>query len=224
MASLAELVGDRSRAGMLAALMDGRALTATELATEARVTPATASAHLGKLTRAHLITLTRRGRYRYFRLASSEVAHMLESLMVLTQLPESRKRHRLQRIDPALQYARTCYDHLAGRVAVAIADALESRGLIQMDDESCCVTEPGQRWLRDFGGLPEQTTRARRIFCRPCLDWSERRFHLAGAVGAKLFDALLEKQWLRRSPLARAVIVTAAGRRGLKAELGVDME
>lgn len=223
-ASIASLVGDPTRAGMLAALMDGRALTATELAVEAGVTPATASGHLGKLTRAKLITLTRQGRHHYFRLASQKVARLLESIMVLASDEQASPLPRREpRIDPALRFARTCYDHLAGSLAVALADSLHTRRAIVLSDEAGTVTRSGQSFLADFGIAPASDLRTRRMYCRPCLDWSERRMHVAGALGAELLSVLEKRKWIVRAPSGRAVQVTRVGRKGLQERFGIEL-
>ncbi|HEX4240180.1 MAG TPA: winged helix-turn-helix domain-containing protein [Steroidobacteraceae bacterium] len=223
MAGIAALVGDPARASMLAALMDGRALTATELAAEAGVTPATASGHLGKLTGSRLVTPTAQGRHRYYRLASREVARMLEGIMVVAGEPLVRGRRTELRIDPDLRFARTCYDHLAGRLGVALTSSLVSRGAVELRDGAGQVTPSGERLLADFGIASESALRSRRMYCRPCLDWSERRTHLAGVLGAALLERLLELRWIERSAAGRAVKVTSAGRRGLQARFGVEL-
>ncbi|HEX3846777.1 MAG TPA: winged helix-turn-helix domain-containing protein [Steroidobacteraceae bacterium] len=223
MAGVAALVGDPARARMLAALLDGRALTATELAAEAGVTPATASGHLGKLTGLHLVTPAAQGRHRYYRLGSREVARMLEGIMVVAGETLVRGRRTEPRIDPDLRFARTCYDHLAGKLGVALASSLVSRGAVVLRDGAGQVTPSGERLLAEFGIASEDALRARRMYCRPCLDWSERRTHLAGVLGAALLDRLLELRWIQRSPAGRAVKVTSAGSRGLKARFGVEV-
>src|ERR1700733_149142 len=175
-AATASLLGDPAGANMLAALMDGRALTAKELAYAAHVTPQTASGHLAKLADGGLLTGEKQGRHRYFRLASPLVCHLLEGVMAVTA-PEH-ARPTTWRGGDALRTARTCYDHLAGRLGVALADALSDRGHVAFGTDGGEVTELGQRFLDDFGASPAP---GRRVFCRPCLDWSERRPHLAGA-------------------------------------------
>ena len=223
LAGVAALVGDPARAAMLTALMDGRALTATELAAESGVTPATASGHLGKLTGLKLVTPTAQGRHRYYRLASREVARMLEGIMVVAGEPIVRGRRTEPRIDPDLRFARTCYDHLAGRLGVALTGSLVSRGAVVLRDGAGQVTASGERLLAEFGVAAESERRSRRMYCRPCLDWSERRTHLAGVLGAALLERLLELEWIQRSPAGRAVRVTPAGRRGLRARFGVEL-
>lgn len=209
-AELAAHVGEPARAAMLAALMDGRALTATELAGVAGITPQTASTHLARLTRARLLHVSRQGRHRYHRLATPEVARLLEGVM---QLAASRPLVVGPR-DAALRTARTCYDHLAGWLGVAIADALVKAGAIELDDDAGLVTEAGLAFLRRAGlrGFPAGA----RPLCRPCLDWSERRFHLAGKLGAALCRHALEQRWVRRLPDTRALEITTAGHVALR--------
>lgn len=221
-AQVASLVGDPGRANMLAALLDGRALTATELAFTAGISPATASGHLGKLTEGGLLSLARQGRHRYFRLASADVARMLEGILVVAGQAEPDAGRRVTpRIAPELREARTCYDHLAGRLAVALADALIARGAVVLSDEAGEVTPAGRAWLSEFGIAQDAADRSRRLFCRPCLDWSERRPHLAGRLGAALCARCEELGWIARSRDSRAVIVTEMGRRGFSETFGV---
>jgi DNA-binding transcriptional ArsR family regulator len=224
-ASLAEtaaLMGDPARAGMLAALMDGRALTAGELAQVAGIAPQTASGHLARLAAAGLLAVERQGRHRYHRLASPAVARALEGLMALAAAtPAPPRQLRTGPRDAALREARTCYDHLAGRLAVAIADAMVAHGQIELEPDGGSVTESGAAFLRDLGVAPRQTA-SRRLFCRPCLDWSERRPHLAGTLGAALCTRCLELGWLRRVPGGRALSITPAGQLGLREAFGVE--
>ena len=222
-AEVAALVGDPGRANMLAALLDGRALTATELARVAGVSAATASGHLAKLTQGGLLAAVSQGRHRYFRLASPEVARMLEGIMVVAVEPAPGRRA-TPRVDPALREARTCYDHLAGRLGVALADALVARGAVVLTQEAGEVTESGRALLQAFGIPVDAAQRTRRLYCRPCLDWSERRPHLAGVLGAALLERALELGWIVRQSGGRAVEVTAKGRRGFGDTFGIDLE
>lgn len=219
-AETAALVGDPTRAGMLAALMDGRALTARELAEVAGVSAQTASGHLARLTAAGLLAMERQGRHRYHRLASPAVAHMLESIMSVAAaglVGEGRTRSvRVGPRDAALRRARTCYDHLAGQLAVAIADRMTERGQIELSPDGGTVTEDGMRFLGGLGvdldaALARAGRRGGRVFCRPCLDWSERRPHIAGALGAALCTACFAKGWMHRIGGSRAVAVTPKG-------------
>jgi len=228
-AEVATLAGDPARAGMLHALMDGRALTATELARVAGVTPQTASGHLARMASVGLLSVEKQGRHRYHRLASAAVAQMMESIMQVAAVVESTRRPvRVGPRDAALRTARTCYDHLAGRLGVAVADALVAGGHAELMGDGGVVTESGIALLGrigiDLDGLAARARRPARVLCRPCLDWSERRPHLAGAVGAALCRHSLAKDWVRRLDGTRAVMITARGRQAFREEFGVVLE
>lgn len=217
-AEIAALSGDPSRASMLHALMDGRALTATELARAAGISPQTASAHLAQLTTAGLLSVARQGRHRYHRLASASVARMLESIMqVAADLNPDRRRFSVGPRDAALRKARTCYDHFAGQLGVALTDALVAQGHVELGADAGILTGSGLAFLArigiDTGPMQaRRTARSGRVLCRPCLDWSERRPHLAGAVGAALCSHSLQRGWTRRIDGSRAILVTPKGR------------
>lgn len=214
-ARFAGLIGDPARANMLTALMAGRALTATELAGEAGVAPPTASAHLSRLSEAGLVSLRRQGRHRYFALAGPEVAAALEALMGLAAA-RGGLRVRPGPRDAGLRTARRCYDHLAGAAGVAILDHLLASGRLSAEGEGLCVTGAGRAFLEEFGLDLAALEGRRRPLARPCLDWSERRAHLGGAVGAALLDRLLALGWLRGGA-GRELIVTPEGDRRLRA-------
>jgi DNA-binding transcriptional ArsR family regulator len=213
-AEVAALVGDPARANMLCALLGGRALTATELAFAAGVTPQTTSGHLGKLFAARLVVLMKQGRHRYYRLAGPQVAQMLESIMnvALSGPPRFQPKSRL---DDRLRHARTCYDHIAGVVGVGLAERLIERGFVILGDEAGEVTASGMDFLGKLGVDLSGARAKRRVFCRPCLDWTERRSHIGGAVGAALAQRCFELKWIERVRDNRALTITAAGRRGL---------
>ena len=225
-AEIAALAGDPARAGMLHALMDGRALTASELAQVAGVTPQTASGHLARMATAGLVKVEKQGRHRYHRLASPAVARMMESIMqVASGLDTMRPAPVTGPRDAALRAARTCYDHLAGRLGVALADGLVAGGHVELADDAGLVTEGGLALLGrlgiDVAALSAARGKRARILCRPCLDWSERRPHLAGAVGAALCARSFEEGWIRRIAGTRAVAVTPKGQRLFREMLGV---
>jgi DNA-binding transcriptional ArsR family regulator len=222
-AEIAALIGNPARANMLAALLDGRALTAGELAFAARVSPQTTSGHLGKLTEAGLLALHRQGRHAYYRLASPLIGRMIESMMAVAAEGPPRYRPRW-RGDEALRTARTCYDHLAGRLGVALADALAAREHIVLGEDGGVVTAAGEAFFTGFGIAIAEIGRGKRAFCRPCLDWSERRPHLAGAVGAALATQCFSLGWLRRERDTRAVTITKPGLRGFAAQFGVQLD
>jgi len=226
-AEIATLVGEPARAAMLGALMDGRALTATELAGVAGITPQTASGHLAQLTQANLIAVERQGRHRYHRLATPEVARLLETVMQVAAAiaPTPRRVPVVGPRDAAMRRARLCYDHLAGELGVAITDALVERGAIEFDDGAGLVTERGVALLREAGiaWAEEGTRRSSRPLCRPCLDWSERRPHVAGRIGAALCRHLLDQDFVRRIDGSRALAVTPMGRNALHRLFGIPL-
>ncbi len=198
---------------MLTALLDGRALTATELAYAARVTPQTASTHLAKLTEAGLLTALRNGRHRYFRLASPKVVEMLDRIVAVAV--ENRPRYRpLSSQARELSAARICYDHLAGRLSVDLTNFFISHEYILPGDDAAEITQVGTRFLADFGVDLFAVSSARRHFCRFCLDWTERRPHIAGALGAALTKRYFDLGWTERKAQSRAVTVTPQGKEG----------
>lgn len=214
-AQVGALVGDPARVAMLQALMDGRASTASELAQAAGITPQTASGHLAQLAAASLVTMSKQGRHRYHRLASPEVAQLLESLMRLASDAAS-VRPRTGPRDPRLRLARTCYDHMAGWLGVRLADALVTRSWVEIADDGAVVTPEGLHRLSALG-LDVAAGRPAKLLCRPCLDWSERRPHLAGRLGAALCAHSLQRGWVRRQAGSRALDVTPAGWRDFHA-------
>lgn len=217
LAETASLVGDPTRAAILMALMDGRALTAGELARAGGVTAQTASGHLAKMLEAGLLALEAQGRHRYYHLASPAVAGMLEALMVATAPPPIRTGPR----DLAMRRGRICYDHLAGEIAVALTDTMIARGQIEIGEDGAALTDTGRALLEEIGvELPFEGKGA--VFCKPCLDWSERRHHLAGIVGAALYRCFLARNWIRRSPEGRTVTFTPPGRAALERHFGVS--
>jgi DNA-binding transcriptional ArsR family regulator len=218
-AATAALLGDPARANILAALLDGRALTAKELAYAAHVTPQTASGHLAKLSEGGLLAAEKQGRHRYYRLASPLVGQMLEGVMAVAG-PEP-PRSSTWRGGEGLRMARTCYDHLAGRLGVALADSLLEQGHVALGSDGGEVTEVGKRFLDAFGASPAP---GRRVFCRPCLDWSERRPHLAGRLGAALASRCFELGWVAQQRDTRALAISEAGRQGFRETFGIVLE
>jgi DNA-binding transcriptional ArsR family regulator len=220
-AEIAALVGDPTRATMLSALLDGRAQTASELALAARITPQTASTHLAKLTEAGLLSVARHGRHRHFRLASPRVEDMIDGIVAVVL--EKRPRHRpLSSQAQALGAARICYDHLAGRLSVDLTDSLVAREYVVLDDEAAEITTAGVRFFGELGIELPTLRSARRRFCRLCLDWTERRPHIAGMVGAAITKRYFDLGWLERVRRSQAVLVTPSGRRGFRKTFGID--
>lgn len=225
---LAAALGHRTRARMVAALMGGMALTATELAVEADVAASTASEHLARLRRAGLLALVRQGRHRYFRLATPEVARAVESLMAASEVARGPRRLPGPR-DPAVRFARTCYDHLAGRLAVAIAERLHALGALATmpsRGDVLVLTPPGDALVARLGIEARDAGSSdlrRETSARPCLDWSERRHHLGGALGATLLASFERRGWIARTRGSRVVTLTPPGRDGLARWIGIDV-
>jgi DNA-binding transcriptional ArsR family regulator len=214
-AEVAALVGDPARANILCALLGGRALTASELAFAANVSPQTASGHLAKLLTAKLVLLMKQGRHRYYRLAGPHVGHMLESIMnvALTGPPRFQP---VSKRDENIRRARTCYDHFAGLLGVSLTERLSEREFVILGDEAGEVTPAGTDFLTGLGVGLEAARAKRRLFCRPCIDWTERRPHIGGALGAALASRCFELKWVERMPGSRALTITPAGSNGLR--------
>jgi DNA-binding transcriptional ArsR family regulator len=218
-ARVAALIGDPARANMLTALAGGRALTATELSAEAGVTPQTASAHLGRLSAGGLIVLRQQGRHRYYALAGAEVAQVLEGLMGLAA-GAGHLRTRTGPKDLALRKARVCYNHLAGERGTDLYDRFVAMGYLAERDGALDLTPGGAAAIRDFGVDLDRLAQARAPLCRPCLDWSERRTHLAGSLGRAILARMETLAWVRRQPESRVVTFTPAGERAFRDWLG----
>ncbi|WP_214411704.1 ArsR/SmtB family transcription factor [Sphaerisporangium fuscum] len=212
-ASVASLLADPSRAAVLTALMDGRALAAGELARLSGVSAATASAHLAKLLSGGLVTVVAQGRHRYYRLAGPEVAELLEALARVSPSPPVRSL-RQSRQARLLREARTCYDHLAGQAGVGLLDSMIEAGYL-VGGDAYEPTPSGDAALRELGVDVAAARASRRRFAPACLDWTERRPHLAGALGAAITEALLERDWYRRGGTRRVLELTDLGRKGL---------
>jgi DNA-binding transcriptional ArsR family regulator len=214
-ARIASLLGDPARADVLTALLTDRALTATELASIAGVTKQTMSAHLSKLLDAALVQVDQQGRHRYFRLANEDVAALLESLMGVAFRTGAVRLLSSPR-EPALRKARVCYDHLAGEFGVAAYESLLRHGAFEMSREELRLSKIGAGWFRDFGIDTDAAARQRRTFCRPCMDWSERRHHLAGSLGAALLSRLQDLRWAAREKNSRVIRFTPGGQRAFR--------
>jgi DNA-binding transcriptional ArsR family regulator len=218
---VAELMSGH-RATILLALLGGRTLTAGQLAERAGISRSLNSAHLGRLLDGGLLAVEQRGRERHYRLAGPEVAEVIESILTLAP---HRRATTLRESDRgrAIRHARTCYDHFAGMLGVALTDALEQHGLIAPADNSYTLTPSGESRLGELGLDIARLRRRRRAFARPCLDWTERRPHLAGALGAGVAERLLELEWVVRRPDSRALRITETGERRLREELAVNI-
>lgn len=224
-AKIAALIGDPARANILKALMDGRARTAKELAQIAGVSPQTTSGHLAKLTEGGLLGLAKQGRHRYYHLANAQVAAAIESLMALAGERPLPKHHHHTRVAGALRAARTCYDHLAGKLGVCLFDQLVARGcLLPGGDEDFVVTKAGRQLFATLQIDVDTLADGKRHFARACLDWSERSPHLAGSLGAALAERCFELGWLQRRRDSRAVTLTQAGRAGLATHFDLNAD
>jgi DNA-binding transcriptional ArsR family regulator len=215
-ARVAALIGDPARGAMLLALLDGRALPASELARRGGVSPQAASAHLAKLVEGGLLSVRRDGRHRLYALRAPDVGYALEALAALA--PQVRIVALQQnRVAGRMRDARSCHDHLAGRLGVAVTDALLARGVLRLQDEAFEVTRAGEAFLRELGIETRVLRMQRRAFARVCVDWTERRPHLAGSLGAALRTCFLENAWVERSPGDRSLALTEAGRAAILA-------
>lgn len=215
-AGIAALLGDTARADTLTALMTDRAITATELAAIAGVTKQTMSSHLSKLLSASLIAVDQQGRHRYFRLANEDVGNLLESLMGVAFRTGAVRLLSSPR-EPALRKARVCYDHLAGELGVMAYDSLVRNALLEISPQGIGPSAAGIGWFKGVGIDPEAASRQRRTLCRPCMDWSERRYHLAGTLGAALLSRVYDLGWAKRDRASRVIRFTAAGERRFRA-------
>lgn len=221
-AAAAALIADPTRAAFLDELLDGRALPAGELARRAGVTASTASNHLAKLIEGGLVSVERSGRHRYFRLASPTVAQALEALSAVAPAKPVRSLRQSQ-VAEALRSGRTCYDHLAGVLGVRLTQTLVESGSLTSNDSGFELTPAGESRLTEFGIDLPAARRSRRAFAPRCLDWSERRHHLAGALGAALLHRFLDLGWIARADSSRAVQVTPVGQSGLLETFGLHL-
>jgi DNA-binding transcriptional ArsR family regulator len=222
-ASVAKLLANQARSAMVGALVDGRAMTAGELARVGGVAPSTASQHLEDLVTGGLVVVSRQGRHRYFALASTDVAEALEAFAhICPELPIRSLRSSDEA--RALRRARTCYDHLAGTLGVALFDAVLERNWLLPDESGLVVGPLGCDGFADLGVDVLALASQRRRLARPCLDWTERRPHLAGALGAALAASLLQRQWIEPQSGRRALRVTPAGANHLRKLLDVELE
>ncbi|MGS2740257.1 ArsR/SmtB family transcription factor [Sinomicrobium sp. M5D2P17] len=219
---IASLLGEPVRATMLWHLLDGRTYTAGELAVCADTTPQSASNHLQKLLSAGLLAVEKQGRHRYYRLATPEVAYVIESIANLVP-PEKQKDRKEQPTVSGPKYARTCYDHLAGKAGVMITEAMVTNRILIAENGTFTVSDTGKSWFSGLDIDVDSLRLKKRSFARPCLDWSERKHHLAGALGAALLDRMISLQWIRKKQNSREVIITSAGRQKLYELLKINL-
>lgn len=218
--SIAGLLCEPTRARMLWNLLDGRAYTATELAAAADISATSASNHLAKLLEAAVLKVEMQGRHRYYSFAAPEVAYAVESL---ANLAGKRSLNKTEKELSGIKYCRTCYDHLAGFVAVKIVDTFEEKGFIKKAESSYDVTEDGWNWFARFEIFQANFTNSRRPITRQCLDWSERRPHLAGQLGAEFLDKTMQRKWFKKVQFSRELELSAKGHREIYELLGIAL-
>jgi DNA-binding transcriptional ArsR family regulator len=218
---IAAAIGDPVRAEMLTALMAGRALTATELATHTGITKQTGSTHLRRLLDARLIAMHAQGRHRYFAIANEDVAQLIERMTGIAADASAIKLHTGPR-EPALRKARVCYDHLAGELAVRMYDRFRHARWLHFDTEALTLTKDGEASVARFGVDLERVRTPKRVLCRACMDWSERRHHLAGALGAAILERILERGWARRERASRLIVFRPSGERAFQQAFGIS--
>ena len=218
---IAILIGEPARAKMLWNLLDGRAYTASELAIAADISGTSASNHLAKLLDADLLKAEKQGRHRYFSFSKPEIAYVVESLATLSA-PSSKKIER-ESVLPGIKYCRSCYDHLAGFVGVKITEVLEKKKALRKSENSYLITNSGWKLFADLDIDKDEVINNRRALTRQCLDWSERRPHLAGQVGALLLTYMLERNWLKRIKFSRELIITTKGRGEIQKLFGIEV-
>lgn len=221
--SISALMCEPTRARMLWNLLDGRAYTASELAIVADISPTAASNHLSKLLNAKIVKVETQGRHRYYSLSNPDVAYVVEGLANLATNVAAKNIEK-QPKHSDVKYCRTCYDHLAGFVSVKIVEALETKGYLEKSNKVYEVTEKGWEWFQLFNISKEDFNNKRRPLTRQCLDWSERRPHLAGQLGAAFLNKMLERKWFKKVEFSRALVVTSKGRQELYGFLGVALE
>lgn len=220
--NITTLIGDPTRTTILWELLDGRAYTAIELAISAETSAQNISMHLAKLVNADLLTVEKQGRHKYYRLSSQEVAYAIEALANLIPKQKQKKITDNDRYSD-VKYCRTCYDHLAGKVGVLIADSLTAQGIIELQDKNYNVSRKGRKFFHDFGLELAELQKQRRHFSKPCLDWSERKYHLAGSLGSALLERMLDLDWIRRTKNSRAMVITSLGQNGLRDKFKVEL-
>jgi DNA-binding transcriptional ArsR family regulator len=219
---IAALIGDPTRATIMWTLLDGKAFTATELAIAANTSPQNISMHLAKLVQAGLLCVENQGRHRYYKYFKKDIAYAIEAMATL--LPHSTAKQGLHsENNSAIKHCRTCYDHLAGKTGVLITDSLLKQKIIIEDNNMFEISPKGLKWFLAFDIDINELKQQRRAFARPCLDWSERRFHIAGSLGAALLNKMLYSGWIRKTKQSRAVIITAKGQKAFYDNFKIDV-
>jgi DNA-binding transcriptional ArsR family regulator len=217
---IATLIGDPNRATIMWTLLEGKAFTATELAITVNTSPQNISMHLTKLVQANLLVVESQGRHKYYRFARKEIAYAIEAMISLVPPPISTQNTKTEK-DSGIKHCRTCYDHLAGKVGVAITDSLLQQQLLIDNSGGFEISPEGEKWFTEFGIPLTVLKQQKRSFLRPCLDWSERRPHIAGSLATALLDKMLLEDWLRKTKDSRALIVTAKGKKEFQSRLGI---
>jgi DNA-binding transcriptional ArsR family regulator len=212
---IASLIGDPTRATIMWTLLDGKAFTATELAIAADTTPQNISMHLSKLMQAELLRVERQGRHRYYKFSRKEIAYAIEAMVSMLPHPDSKKETKTEN-ESAIKYCRTCYDHLAGKVGVMITDSMLKQKIIVEKNDLFELSNKGEKWFSSLDIDVENLKQQRRFLLRPCLDWSERRHHIAGSLAAALLDKMLSSDWIRRTKNSRAIVITGKGEKKLQ--------
>ncbi|WP_214484775.1 helix-turn-helix transcriptional regulator [Bacillus sp. SM2101] len=219
---IAKLIAEPTRAIILDCLMSNQALPASELAYMAKVSHPTISSHLSKLVEGNLLIAEQHGRHRYYRLANQEVAEVLEKLGTIAPTVQVRSLRQSDQLKQ-VRYARTCYDHLAGELGVKITEKLIDKEFLTLEDGEYVVTNQGKKWFLNFGINIEEANTKRRIFAKPCLDWSERRYHISGWLGSAIAKLFFEQEWITKAEKNRAVHLTKKGTKVLQDQLGINM-
>lgn len=211
---IASLIGDPTRAAIMWTLLDGKAFTATELAIAANTSPQNISMHLAKLLDASLLCVEKQGRHKYYRFFNKEIAYAIEAMANLIPAPPISQKKSSENHSP-IKHCRTCYDHLAGKIGVALTNSLLEQNIIIDDNNDFEISLEGVKWFSDFGINVEEVKKQRRLFLKPCLDWSERKNHIAGSLAASLLEKMIANDWLRKTTNSRAIIITGKGEKEL---------
>ena len=211
---IAALIGDPTRAVIMWTLLDGKAFTATELAIIVNTSPQNISMHLAKLVQSDLLCVEKQGRHKYYRFSNKEIAYAIEAMANLIPHSAIPKKNIAEKHSP-IKHCRTCYDHLAGKIGVALTDSLLEQKIIVDNNNVFEISPKGEKWFSDFGINVDEVKKQRRLFLKPCLDWSERRNHIAGSLATSIFDKMVSNDWLRKTNHSRAIIITGKGEKEL---------